>query len=65
MINSYCVGWKTYAIGVKMKKTETLSIRIESEKLLQLENLAKREDISVSALVRRICKEYILDKWTD
>lgn len=48
-----------------MLKTERISIRIESEKLLQLEQLAKKEDLPVSALVRRILKEFILDKWNE
>lgn len=48
-----------------MLKTESITIRIESEKLLQLEEMAKKEDMPVSALVRKILKEYILDKWSN
>lgn len=47
-----------------MIKKERIAIRIESEKLVQLEELAKQEDMSVSALIRKICKDYIFDKWT-
>ena len=47
-----------------MLKTERVTFRLESEKYLQLEEMAKKEDLPVSALVRRIIKEYILDKWS-
>lgn len=48
-----------------MKKTERITIRIESEKLKNLQAIANKKDIPVSALVRKILKEYILDKWKE
>ena len=65
MLNSYCEWARARTKGAKMLKTESITIRIESEKLLQLEEMAKKEDMPVSALVRKILKEYILDKWSN
>lgn len=48
-----------------MKKTERITIRIESEKSKKLQTIANQEDIPVSALVRKILKEYISNKWTE
>lgn len=48
-----------------MKKTERITIRLESEKFKNLQAIANKKDISVSALVRKILKEYILDKWKE
>ena len=48
-----------------MKKTERITIRLENEKLKNLQAIAKKKDMPVSALVRKILKEYILNKWTE
>lgn len=65
MLKFSCVGWKTAQGVIFMKKTERITIRIESEKFKQLQAIANKKDISVSALVRKILKEYILDKWKE
>ena len=65
MLKFSCVGWKTAQGVIFMKKTERITIRIESEKFKQLQAIANKKDISVSAKKKKILKEYILDKWKE
>lgn len=47
-----------------MKKETRITIRIEKELFNKLQNQAKKEDSSISAIIRKILKEYILEKWS-
>lgn len=47
-----------------MKKDTRITIRIEKELFDKLQNQAKKEDSSISTIIRKILKEYILEKWS-
>lgn len=56
--------WEKFLKVVEMKKDTRITIRIEKELFDKLQNQAKKEDSSISTIIRKILKEYILEKWS-